>query len=167
MTGGSGTGTPVSVSATSQIAELRRRVNEPTATTYSDATLQVYIEKFPLPDALGYRPFYSDGITADPNWTATYDLNAAAERIWAEKANQFVGKYDFSADGASYTRSQAYEMAMKQARYYASRKAPKSLRIKVARDFERDFQADPQSVIEDGGGGDTTYIINLAEPDDS
>lgn len=141
--------------------------SEPTTDTYSDFALTAYVVRFALPDSQGYRPFYSDGITADVNWTPTYDLNAAAEKIWAEKANQFVGKYDFSADGASYTRSQAYEMAMKQARFYASRKAPKSLRIKVARDFERDFQADPQSVIEDGGGGDTTYIINLPESDDS
>ena len=158
MTGGAGTGTPSTSGVNTNIAELRRRVGEPTTTTYSDATLQVYIEKFPLIDA------YGRGVD-DIYWVESYDLSAAAAAIWSEKAAALVANYDFSADGASYNRSQIYEQTMTQARYWSSRRAPRSMRVVVAHDYERDTQATEESVIA-SGGGDTTYIINMPEPDD-
>ena len=61
------------------IASVRRMTAEPTATTYTDTILSAYIEAYPLHDA--------DGLAFDDtNWTATYDLNAAAAGIWLEKA---------------------------------------------------------------------------------
>lgn len=141
-----------------QIERLRRMTNEPTTDTYSDDALTAYIFRYPLIDSYGREPH-------DLEWSEDYDLASAAALIWGEKAGTLVCNFDFSADGSSYSRSQTYEMAIKQARYWASRRAPRSLRVVVSIDFERDLQADPVSVITDGGG-DTTYIINLPEPED-
>ncbi len=63
----------------------------------------------------------------NPDWTATYDLHAAAADIWEEKAAILSADYDFTADGATLARSQAYEQAMKQARYHRSRRSPKTI----------------------------------------
>jgi len=103
----------------SQVAELRRKVVEPTTDTYGDSVLAEYIEKYPLIDADGNLPDEAD-------WTARYDLNAAAADVWDEKASALSANYDFQADGGSYQRSQAYDQAMKQARYYRSRRSART-----------------------------------------
>lgn len=114
-----------------QIAKVRRMVAEPTEATYSDASITAYIEVHPLVDANGTSPTYyaasSRAMVENTNWMATYDLNAAAADIWDEKASSLAEDYDFSADGGSYHRSQAYEQAMKQARYYRSRRSLKTI----------------------------------------
>jgi len=104
----------------SQISQIRRMVNEPTATIYSDAMIRAFIEDHALVDAEGYSP-------DQDNWTATYDLNAAAADIWEEKSAGRADDFDFNADGGSYTRSQSYEQAMKQARYFRSRRGLKTI----------------------------------------
>lgn len=139
------------------INQLRRRIAELTTTTYTDATLAAYIEAVPLIDADGYEP-------DDDEWAPVYDLSAAAERIWQEKAALLAGGYDFAADGGSFKRSQAYEMAMKQVRYWASRKAPSSLRVRVSHDYERDHQATDESVL--GTGRFESYVVNAITNDD-
>ena len=101
--------------AVALIAKLRRMIAEPTTTTYTDDMLEDTIEEYAVLDSEGYAPDSDD-------WTATYDLNAAAAAIWEEKATAYVGQYDFNADGGSFNRSQAYEQAMKMARHYHSRK---------------------------------------------
>ena len=142
-----------------QIERLRRMVNEPTTDTYSDDALTAYISKYALVDSQG-RDVGND------SWTEDYDLAAAAALVWGEKASTLVCNFDFSADGASYSRSQMYEMHIAQAKYWSSRRAPRALHSVIAANYERDLQADPISVITDGGG-DTTYIINLPEPEDN
>lgn len=102
-----------------QIARVRRMIAEPTTTTYSDDALADYIEAYPVTDVAGVRP---DG----SGWVATYDLHAAAADLWEEKAAPLQPKFDFSADGGSFDRSQAYEAAMDQARYHAARRRPSS-----------------------------------------
>lgn len=97
------------------ISKLRRMIAEPTNTTYTDDMLEDTIEEYAVLDSEGYVPDSDD-------WTATYDLSAAAAALWEEKATAFVGLYDFNADGGSFNRSQAYEQAMKMARHYHSRK---------------------------------------------
>lgn len=91
------------------IARVRRLVSEPTETTYSDETISEYVERYPLIDADGYEP-------DDTDWTATYDLHAAAADIWDEKAAAVASDYDFSADGSSLQRSQVVAAYQRMAR---------------------------------------------------
>jgi len=107
------------------VAELRRKVAEPTARTYSDDDLIAWIRKFPLRDADGYEPQIqgATGWIVNSAWSPRYDLNRAAARIWQEKAAALSTNYDYSADGASLQRSQPYQHAMQQAAYFNSRRA--------------------------------------------
>lgn len=121
--------------AAAQIAQLRRMVNEPTQTAYTDDQIKAIIEAYPLMDSQGELPTIIDASTTppgnvpNPNWSATYDLNAAAADIWEEKAALLAAQYDFNADGASYSRSQAYEQYMSLARHYRSRRSVTSIRL--------------------------------------
>jgi hypothetical protein len=115
-----------------QIAQLRRMASETTTTTYSDAALTGYIERYPLLDERGQQPHSwvlanPPTLLANPLWIATYDLHAAAADIWTEKGAALAGGYDFSADGGDFKRSQAYTQALQQARYYAARRRPRPL----------------------------------------
>lgn len=103
-------------------------VAEPTYTTYSDATLVAYIERYPHIDQFGESPLDPYGV-ANTDWTATYDLAAAAADVWEEKAGAVAGKFDFSANGGQYTQSQQYEQYMKQCRYYRSRRMPSTVML--------------------------------------
>lgn len=114
-----------------QVARVRRMTGV-SIDDYADATIEDYIERYPLVDARGEDPWIESETTpgtleANPDWTATYDLNAAAADIWAERASGLAVNYDFTADGGSYTRSQAYQQAMQQSRYYRARRSPKTI----------------------------------------
>lgn len=116
------------------IDRVRRMTNEPdTSATYADADIQSVIENYPLIDARGEEPFTYDLSTQPPtedaneDWIVTYDLNAAAADIWEEKASSLSQDFDFKADGAAYTRSQAYEQTMKQARFFRGKRSPKTI----------------------------------------
>lgn len=117
--------------STAEIYQLRRMVAEPTTTRgWTDARLQAYIEAYPLPDALGRsptRPNYDTPteLEANPYWTATYDLNAAAADVWDEKASSLAENYD--RDGAS--RTQAYDNAVKRAKHYRARRSPQLIEL--------------------------------------
>jgi hypothetical protein len=118
-----------------QIARLRRMVDEADETTYTDETLAEYIEERPSMDERGELPFEWDTSTEPPtqdeneSWIETYDLAAAAADVWAEKAAVLAQDYDTNADGASLSRSQAYEQAMKQSRYWSSRRKPSTIAL--------------------------------------
>lgn len=122
-----------------QVAQLRRMVSEPTTTTYSDVQIAAYIELYPLVDARGESPWVepfgaSDTETTEPlaandDWTPTYDLNAAAADIWAEKAGTLAARFDFSTDGQSFSRNQAYQAAMSQSRYFRARRSQRRVRV--------------------------------------
>lgn len=108
-----------------ELARLRRMVAEPTdANGYTDSVLTAAAERCPLPDADGYDPDHAD-------WVATYDLAGAAADVWTEKAAGLAGSFDFSADGGSFTRSQAYGQAQQQATYWRSRRAAVARRLKA------------------------------------
>ena len=114
-----------------QIAQLRRMVAELTLGTYDDNDLAGYIEAYPLLDERGEEPYTLDSSTPperedNPDWIPTYDLHAAAADIWDEKAANYAANFDFSADGASYHRSQQYAQMMQQARYHRSRRSPRT-----------------------------------------
>jgi len=117
------------------IPRLRRMTTEPTTETYSDADLASFIEAHPLEDARGEGPLVESEtdpgtLEENPDWTATYDLNAAAADVWEEKAGILAQDYDYSADGGNYSRSQAYEQAMKQARYFRSKRIWKTVTMR-------------------------------------
>ncbi len=118
-----------------QIARLRRMVAEPTATTYSDDDLGAIIESHPVPDSEGYWP-------TDDDWTATYDLNAAAAEVWEEKAAALADAYDFQADGASFQRNQLYANAQQQARRYNARRMIVSVQPVLAASRQPDDMGD-------------------------
>lgn len=99
--------------------------NERTTATYSDADIQAVIETYPLTDADGFAP-------DQDNWTATYDLNAAAAEIWDEKGAAIAHLHDFSADGGTYHRSQTVEQYAQMARKYRSRRSFKSVEMEPA-----------------------------------
>ena len=94
----------------SDVARLRKLIAESTTNNYSDADLEDVIERYPIDDSDGNEP-------SDSDWVATYDLFTAAAECWTEKAAALVaaGTYDFSADDASYKRSQMYDQYTKMA----------------------------------------------------
>jgi hypothetical protein len=108
-----------------EIAKLRRKVNEPTTTTYSDALLTTYIEQYPHIDQFGEEPLDEWGLE-NIDWTPTFDLNAAAGDIWEEKAGALASKFNYSADGGSFDQSSQYEQYMKQCRYFRARRMPRT-----------------------------------------
>ena len=109
------------------MARLRRMVAEPTEDTYSDDALQAILDENRLVDVDGLLP-------ADDDWTPTYDLNASAADVWAEKAAAFAADYDFAADGASYDRSQKIQQASAMERKYRSRRAARG--VALASDYK-------------------------------
>jgi hypothetical protein len=116
-----------------QVTQLRRMTAEPlTSSTYADATLIAYIQRYKLLDERGESPYTFDTSTEPPtqevnsDWIETYDLNAAAADVWQEKAAAVSSLYDFKADGGDYARSQQYEQYMKNCRYYRARRTAKT-----------------------------------------
>lgn len=121
-----------------QIDRLRRMVAEPTSDTYTDAMLEDYLTRYPLPD--------SDGELT------LIDFNLAAAQVWEEKAAAVAGDYDFTADGGSYQRSQVYAQMMATARGFRSRRKTSALVLTA--------QPPPDAVDRDA------WLGNAAEDDD-
>lgn len=133
-----------------QIAQVRRMVAESGSTTYNDADIQDYIERYPLLDERGQEPYTYDTSTSPPtqedndDWIATYDLNAAAADIWEEKAASVAHQFDFNADGASYNVSQKFAMYMRQAKHYRARRSPKTITLVP---WAKSIDDDPEDVL--------------------
>jgi hypothetical protein len=120
-----------------QLRQLRRMVAETKPDTYSDAELLAYIERYPLLDARGEAPYMESQtqigqVEVNPYWLGTWDLNAAAADIWDEKASALAGAFDFSAEGESFSRSQAFQQAQAQARRFRARRAAGTIRLRPA-----------------------------------
>lgn len=99
-----------------QINRIRGWLDEATtASSLADADIKAAVEEYPLPDTAGL-------ISTDTGWVATYDLNAAAALLWGDKVAKLAGNFDFSADGGSYSRSQAYDHARGREAFYMSRR---------------------------------------------
>lgn len=109
-----------------QVAQLRRMTAEMTDATYTDADLATYLEAYPTIDADGNAP-------DDDDWDATaLDLHSAAAAIWEEKAAAVGGNFDFTADSATFNRSQVFAHYMKQARYHNARRQPGTIKLIVS-----------------------------------
>lgn len=97
-----------------ELATVKRNAGESHKTTpmVDDATIQLIADEVGLiVDADGNAPTATD-------YTTTYDLAATTAGVWRAKASRLAEGYDFTAEGASFTRSQAYDHCMKQARYW-------------------------------------------------
>ena len=107
------------------VERLRRMTNESLSQDFTYALMAEAIERYPVADEDSNEP-------ADSDWTATYDLYAAASDIWTEKAAAVAQDYNFSANDAGFDRSQVYAQYMRMARYYASRRNIGSIRVSVS-----------------------------------
>lgn len=140
------------------IAELRRKINEPDETTYDDTLLETIIEKYPMIDERGIEPYYwtISGVgvpekTANTAWIATYDLNAAAAEVWQDKAALYAGRFDFKADGGDFAQSQEFVHAKSMAAFFGGRISSRTIKQVVAISEQHDY--------------DTSWIGNLPEQD--
>ena len=144
-----------------QVAQLRRMVAEPTAATYNDTLLTDIIETYPMMDERGTMPYYwtqTGGVptqTENTAWYPTYNLNMAAAQVWEEKAATIADRYDFSADGGNYSRSQAYKHASERAKHYRSLRGVTTFRL---------HKSPKESAA--GTFSDAVWIGNLPESDD-
>jgi hypothetical protein len=104
-------------------------VAEPTAVTYSDAALAIYIERYPLLDSLGRDPWQIAATVQPPaleqneDWVETWDLHRAAADVWEEKGAGLATKVSFATDGQSFSMNQQYDRAMARARWHRSRRS--------------------------------------------
>jgi len=105
------------------VVRLRRMTAENTEANYTDSELEERIEEEAIRDRFGKDP-------DDFDWTPTYNISKVASDIWGEKASMVSDEFDFNADGGSYSRSQKYQNALKQAAYYRSRSNALSLQMK-------------------------------------
>jgi hypothetical protein len=112
--------------------------------------LGTVIQGYTVPDVEGDYPYTSAG-SVNSDWSSTFDLARAAAYIWQEKAASLAANYDFTADGATFHRSQAVKQAMEMSAYWNSRRMA----------LGRVLDADLGSVTET-----TRWIGNLAEDDD-
>jgi hypothetical protein len=118
-----------------QIATVRRMVNEPTETTYSDELVAEIIEANPIRDERGVVPYYWDYSTTPPektvnqNWIETYDLNLTASIIWEEKAAAVANEYDVSADDTSMSKSNKHAQYLSMASRYRAKSSPRSMQL--------------------------------------
>jgi hypothetical protein len=93
---------------------------------FNDDLLAGFLEAHPLRDAAGLWP-------NDSNWTPTYDGNAAAADLWGLIAASGAQLYDFSADGATYTRSQLHAQALRMAKHFRAHSAATSEQLERSR----------------------------------
>lgn len=122
--------------STADISRLRRMVAD-TESPYTrmDDEIEDVILRYPVVDARGEAPWVESTTTPgtleeNDDWTDTFDLNAAAAEIWAEKAAGYAAKFDFSADGGSFNRSQLFEQAQRMERHYRSRRNPNTITLR-------------------------------------
>lgn len=134
--------------AEADIVRLRRMVAEPGTATYTDSALVATISRYPLPDVAGEWPLLTSG-SVNTDWVGTFDLAHAAADVWDEKATNFVGHFDFTADGATFHKVQVTQNYERQARKWRSRRSMGS----------HTMVPYPASILQD------VWIGNLAEQD--
>ena len=112
--------------AAADLVRVRRMIAESGTATYTDAILVTTIAEYPVLDVAGETPRLTSG-SVNTDWTATYDLASAAADIWTEKAAAVSDEFDFTADGGTFSRSQAVEQYLKQAAMWRSRRTARSI----------------------------------------
>lgn len=93
---------------------LEDRVAATSRPVLAPATLERILDQWRTPDA--------DGRTSsDTTWVGSWDLNAAAAEGWRVKAGLVAGDFNFSADGASYSKADVLAQCLEMEAKYASR----------------------------------------------
>lgn len=102
---------------TAQLARVARQAGEAhkTKRMVDDDTIQL------IADDSGLVVDSADNGPLDTGYTTTYDLAAITAAVWHEKAARLGEGFDFTAEGASFTRSQAYRHAIDQAGRWAAK----------------------------------------------
>ena len=96
------------------LARLGAMTAAATAPTLSDGELNTLLDMHQVADSAGVAPGATD-------YVPSYDFNRAAAEGWRWKMAQLTGKFDFTADGATYNRSQMVDMCEKMIRQYQRR----------------------------------------------
>lgn len=135
--------------AAADIARLRLFIAESGTVTYSDSLLRSVVANYPITDAAGEWPYLTSG-SVNTDWAPLYDLAAAAAEIWDNKGAAIAERFDFTADGATFHKSQQVQQYEKNARKWRARRAPGSHTAMV-------FPTEPATQV---------WIGNLAEDDD-
>jgi hypothetical protein len=91
---------------TEKVAATSRPVLSPEA-------VGALLDSYAAEDATGRRP-------TDSLWEGTWDLNAAAAEGWRMKAGKVAGDFNFSADGASYSKADVLAHCLEMETKYAS-----------------------------------------------
>ncbi len=99
-----------------QLSTVGRRAGEAHKTTpnrmVTDETIQL------IADEVGLVKDSADLAPTAALYATTYDLAAITAGVWREKAARLSEGFDFRAEGATFTRSQAYRHALQQATYW-------------------------------------------------
>lgn len=93
---------------------LTDRVAAASRPVLSTETLNRVLDQWATPDTEG-RP------ASDSAWVGSWDLNAAAAEGWRLKAAAVAGDFNFSADGASYSKADVLAHCLEMETKYASR----------------------------------------------
>ena len=81
--------------AVSLLSDMTAATSRP---TLAQARLEDLVDRFSMADRYGVAP-------KDDGWEPTWNLNAAAAEGWRLKAAAVAGDFNFSADGASYSKA--------------------------------------------------------------
>lgn len=95
------------------LALLTEKVAATSRPTLEAATVGALLDAYPMEDSEGRRP-------TDDGWVGTWDLNAAAAEGWRMKAGKVAGDFNFSADGASYSKADVLAHCLEMETKYAS-----------------------------------------------
>lgn len=109
-------------------ADLAQMVAAQTEPQLDVEALDRLLRRARRPDS-GCRP------PSDPNWTPTFDLNAAAAEGWEMKAGLTAGLYNFAASGQRFDESQIHAQCLKMAELYSRGGGSVLVRAGALQDF--------------------------------
>lgn len=113
-----------------EVVRLGLEIPEGREEAFTDELIAGFLEAHPVKDSAGRKP-------TDAGWAETYDVNAATADLWSLIAACASALYDFSADGATFTRSQVYDHARKMQRHFNGKARATS--VAITRDRQTDI----------------------------
>lgn len=78
-----------------------------------DPEVDALLARFQVADRYGRRP-------TDTGWEPTWALNAAAAEGWRLKGSRVAGDFNFSADGASFSKGEVMAHCLEMEQRYAA-----------------------------------------------